>query len=438
MSETESTPADIGKVLTNAAMEGRTEVVRRLLSEMSAGERRKYGPPALAWAAWQGESEPVRALLDAGIAIDPNSSDFIRALHAAASRGKVAVLRLLLDAGANIDARDNARRTALHHVARLSKFASRRDAGEAARLLLERGADANAVDTDGWTPMACASQRGLTEVLRELRAHGVADRISLLDVVESGNLSCVQEVLDTGADLLERDRDGNTALHRAAEGNDARGEYTAILRLLLRRGMDPDGRNKDRLTPLHLAACVGNVAGIEALIEAGADVNANAPEIPPLCFAIWQSNEEAAFALVRHGATAEGLSGDSLVYIALREGMEGLAVLLLNQTGELPPLPRNPRSKTALMLAAEQGFQTAADLLLKLGADPNEVRPRQERSALMYAAARGHSEVVILLLAAGADPNYSISDGRTALALARRSRRTEALRILEGANRQTA
>ena len=82
-----------------------------------------------------------------------------------------------------------------------------------AERLLRNGADANAADHDGWTPLHWACQNG----------HGDVARLLLVD---------------HGADANAADNTGETPLHVACSGG-----HGDIARLLLERGADP-GRDR--------------------------------------------------------------------------------------------------------------------------------------------------------------------------------------------------
>jgi hypothetical protein len=107
-----------------------------------------------------------------------------RELLDAASDGDAARVKELLRKGANVNARDESGHTPLHHAAY-------RGHAEVAELLLERGADVNARDKDGHTPLHWAAAEGYADVARLL--------------------------LERGADPSIRDRDGRTPLDVARE-----------------------------------------------------------------------------------------------------------------------------------------------------------------------------------------------------------------------------
>ena len=66
---------------------------------------------------------------------------------------------------------------------------------------------------------------------------------------KNGHAETVSLLLDNGADINAKNRDGQTALHVAAKyGHDA------IVSLLLDNGADIEAKNIDGSTPLHRAA----------------------------------------------------------------------------------------------------------------------------------------------------------------------------------------
>ena len=126
----------------------------------------------------------------------------------------------------------------LHYAANFEKF-------EVVQKLIEYGADIDAVDEDGWTPLGWAS-RGRT--------------------FEDG--SVIRLLLERGADVNSRaDDDGFTPLHRAS----AYGAPLEVLRLLLDHGADVEAVNGDGETPLQIVGQneyvdQGRIDGITSLL----------------------------------------------------------------------------------------------------------------------------------------------------------------------------
>jgi truncated hemoglobin YjbI len=95
-------------------------------------------------------------------------------------------------------------------------------------------------------------------------------RTLLQEAVGTGNLALVELLLDLGADL-------NAGTHPAlySVANECRTGGAAIVRTLIRHGADVNAcKNVKRCTPLHMAARRGNLQIAEALLDAGADLEA--------------------------------------------------------------------------------------------------------------------------------------------------------------------
>jgi len=125
-------------------------------------------------------------------------------------------------------------------------------------LLLRAGADLNAPDEAGRTPLFLAVQEGSYEVASYLVAHG--------------------------ANVLAPDRDGTTPLHCAAEWG-----HPDLIRLLLASGADAGARDAYNRTPLQAACDKWNVSipklaadpsieGLEPTLRAGFNAPPNCPK----------------------------------------------------------------------------------------------------------------------------------------------------------------
>ncbi len=118
-------------------------------------------------AASLGQLEQLRECLrDAG-SLNSYSPDGFTALHFACYFGQPEAARLLLEQGANVDAVANnqTRVMPLHSAASARNLA-------AVRLLLERGAPVNARQQAGWVPIHAAAQNGDGEMADLLLKHG--------------------------------------------------------------------------------------------------------------------------------------------------------------------------------------------------------------------------------------------------------------------------
>ena len=128
------------------------------------------------------------------------------------------------------------------------------------------------VDCADWNTAAFFEVAGVLDVTRCLQIGADPDardkdgKSPLHFATDNGSAEAVMALLDASADHDVWDRSGFTPLHRAA----AHGNAEAVT-ALLDAGADPNIRGEAGMTPLHGAGTAGAVA---ALIEAGADPNA--------------------------------------------------------------------------------------------------------------------------------------------------------------------
>ena len=147
------------------------------------------------------------------------------------------------------------------------------------RQLLEQGADINAKSgVFEWAPLHIAIALRKTKIIELL--------------------------IEKGADLEALDRDQRTPLHIAALSGfieDAK-PYTDIAKFLIEKGAKVNARDNSQSTPLHFAAFRGNVSMTELLIKKGADVNAvDKNGMTPAMVADWQKHPKTTALIRKHG-----------------------------------------------------------------------------------------------------------------------------------------
>jgi ankyrin repeat protein len=193
-----------------------------------------------------------------------------RQLREAAQQGSAAQVRKALEHGADVEARDNTGATPL-------LIATHHNHVDAAKVLIDAGADVNAKDRIHDSPYLYAGARGYNAILRMTLAHG--------------------------ADLTSTNRYGGTALIPAAE----RGHVETV-NLLIAAGVDVNHVNNLHWTALLEAILLGNggvshTAIVRALIQGGADVNlADGDGVTPLSHARQRGYKDIEALLVRAGA----------------------------------------------------------------------------------------------------------------------------------------
>jgi ankyrin repeat protein len=186
---------------------------------------------------------------------------------------------------------------------------------------------------------------------------------------------------------------------------------------LLKRGADPNAQNALDLTPLYFAAASGQTPVMEALLRAGAKVNASSPYGSPLTFAAMTGSAPAAQILLARGADINPWRADGInvLMMAVRAGNAEIVDELLRR--KVAVNAKDNDGATALMFAAKEGHEAIGRVLLGSGAAVDAADSRRW-TALMYAAVNGHAGFVRLLLEKGANANAREAKGRTPLLLA--------------------
>lgn len=162
------------------------------------------------------------------------------------------------------------------------------------------------------------------------------------------------------------------------------------------------------------AAENGDYKAVEALLKAGADVNAEGyyRHQTALMCAAKNGHADIAELLLKRGANINAKGDDGETALMLAKSAE-IAELLLKHGADV-----NAKSdflgETALMLAAESGYTDVTELLLKHGANVN-AKSKEGWTALMYAAMGGHIKIVNILIGEGAYVNAREKGGHTAL-----------------------
>ncbi|MGX2997826.1 ankyrin repeat domain-containing protein [Streptomyces sp. JNUCC 64] len=212
------------------------------------------------------------------------------------------------------------------------------DAAEAelARLL-STGADPDAPDEDGVTPLYHAAVQGAAGPVRLLLAAGAspdrpggAEGLPLCAAATWGHTDAVRELLAAGARPDAPEEDGRTALGWAV-----RGGHHETVEALLAAGADPDLSGPDDGPPLCAAATRGSPAIVRALLDRGATAGrARALELARHWAALDVADELTASLLRTRPVTAGGPPRVSVRRTTGPDGTERVEVLLLGPDGE--------------------------------------------------------------------------------------------------------
>ncbi|MEH6517774.1 MAG: ankyrin repeat domain-containing protein [Halioglobus sp.] len=164
------------------------------------------------------------------------------------------------------------------------------------------------------------------------------------------------------------------------------------------------------------AAAQGNVAEVNVLLEAGADIDFTLPNDTPkwgylvstaLETASGKGHADVVELLLQKGAKTRTDKSRGLYAATWAGGRGHTETLLLLLKHENPDAEHlNPLFGPALIGATRNQHLTTIRALLTAGVDPNWYTPRgsSPKPAILIAAAPGHEETFLILLEAGADP----------------------------------
>jgi ankyrin repeat protein len=302
--------------------------------------------------------------------------------------------------------------------------AARTGNAEAVRMLIARGADANARESSlGETALMWAAAENHPEAVRALIEHGAdpnARSDKLVYPKDRFGLEGVTTILPRG---------NWTALMYAAR----QGSLEAA-RTLAEMGADLNLADPDGTTALELAILNGHFDTAGALTEKGADPNiADSTGMAALYAAVDMNTLGEIYGRPARPST-DKLSALDLITILLAHGANPNAALkspTLNRA-HTPGEPSLGEGTTPLMRAAKNGDTAAIRVLMAHGADVS-LKQKNGTTALMLAAGVGRGtgvfakdyateaellDAVKFLTESGADVNAANDSGQTALHIA--------------------
>ena len=368
------------------------------------------------------------------------------ALHLAVGSNSLAVVSTLLRAGALVNAQDINDYTPLHYAA-LRVGPNRFPEGpEVITALIANGADPHAPNVHGDTSLQLVKERSdSTEFLaafddeavaafreKQRQAEREAREMEVERQVRKSRVSCKNwntptffrhATADDVTRCLEtknpnaKDGQGRSPMHVAAlEG------MSAVVAALSKAGADPNALDGKGRTPLHLVAVFGDSPeAVSALVKAGADLDAtDGKGRTPLEYAEKFGEAPAVVAALRSAEV--DASAPALADVAgsckdwntpgffRRATPEDLTRCLETQD----PNARNENGRTPMHYAAQGTSPALVTVLAEAGAELNAPDGKGGWTPLHLAAWFSKTpSVVAALLAAGADPAAADKAGKT-------------------------
>jgi ankyrin repeat protein len=168
------------------------------------------------------------------------------ALHFAARYSIAKICEMLIDTGYDVNGRTDTLFTPLI----LCCVRSDRDSVKVAKLLIESGADLATKDEIGNTVLHVACFQGAVDVVQllidakaDVNAQNHNGKTPLMNSVK--NIEVAKLLIENGADLANKDNDGNTALYLACYES-----AVDVVKLLIDAKADVNAQNNDGMTPL--------------------------------------------------------------------------------------------------------------------------------------------------------------------------------------------
>uniref|UniRef100_A0A672JBF1 Poly [ADP-ribose] polymerase n=1 Tax=Salarias fasciatus TaxID=181472 RepID=A0A672JBF1_SALFA len=337
-------------------------------------------------------------------------------LHLAAGYNRVRIVQLLLQHGADVHAKDKGGLVPLHNACSYGHY-------EVTELLLKHGACVNAMDLWQFTPLHEAASKNRVEVCSLLLSHGadptllnchskssvdmaptpeLKERLtyefkghSLLQAAREADMAKAKKTLALEIINFKHPHTHETALHCAVASPHPKRKQ--VTELLLRKGANVNEKNKDFMTPLHVAAERAHNDIMEVLQKHGAKVNAlDTLGQTALHRAALAGHLQTCRLLLGYGADASLVSLQG--FTAAQMGNEAVQQIL----NENVPV-RNSDVDYRLLEAAKAGdLDTVKSLCTAQNVNCRDLEGRHS-TPLHFAAGYNRVSVVEYLLHHGAD-----------------------------------
>ena len=272
---------------------------------------------------------------------------------------------------------------------------------DTAKILIENGANINAVDIEGWSALSYAVNNGDIEIAKLLLENKAKIKDELLIAIKSpiveSRINMMKLLIDNKANI----------------------NYT-----------DENGFN-----PLNIAIESGNMELTKFLITNGANVNSLMQDgVSLIGYAIAQNNMDLLQILIENGANVNYTNGDSWadtpLKTASRLGLDNVVRILLTRNADINAVDMN--GNTALHTAALNSQLSVVKLLLEK--NPNlDIQNKVGNTALHLAVISGNIDIVGELVLKGANTRIRNNDGKYPRDIARANNSAAIFEVLREA-----
>ncbi|HWE93859.1 MAG TPA: ankyrin repeat domain-containing protein [Tepidisphaeraceae bacterium] len=342
----------------------KSEALKAVLDQQPNLAKRRLesfrGQSLLQEAAYRGNLIAVKLLVERGASLNDETPTESTPLHQAVENGKVEVAQFLLEHGADINAKE------LGHGPTPLQEALLHKQPEMAAVLIKAGAKPNFY-TEAATGDLAGLQRDYLQDMTVLSRPDGRGRSALVYAAATGHIDSAKLLISLGARDFPADRDDREAAEWAV-----REKNLQMTRLLLDAGSNPNLFSSAMgvdipvdfvrallehkpdlnyvaergLRPLHLAAAYDLTNVMQLLLDAGADINATTTEGSMLfCGPLFQK-------------------GDTPLHVAAENGFLSSAEFLVRHGAKVNV--RNADGQTPLHFAAASHFPKVAEPMTRI------------------------------------------------------------------------
>lgn len=332
--------------------------------------------------------EMVQILIQSGANIEARCYGDDTPLICAAAHGCDEILSILIEAGADLEAVDNRGNTALIKAIRSHQIGC-------TYIFIKAGANLEARSNIGFTPLMHAveyinenspeTENIINEIISYLISAGANIHAKCRGVTAfmiaamRGNQDACYLLLEAGANINERDDQGETALILIADYK----KNHKMIKCLIKLGLNVNEQDNEGMTALMYASFYNRYDNARVLLLNHADTE------------IRDKNGRTA---IMHAITNKATKTFDLLLLA------GARTDVVDQSG-----------KSLLVLDAEHGYMHTLACLARQGLNPGVV-DENGRTLLMIAAQKGLSaDAVVALINAGVNIEAKDNFGKTAL-----------------------
>lgn len=272
---------------------------------------------------------------------------------------------------------------------------------DTAKILIENGADVNAVDIEGWSALSYAVNNGDIEIAKLLLENKAKIKDELLIAIKSpiveSSINIMKLLIDNKANINYADENGFNPLNITIESGDM--ELTKFL--------------------------ITNGANVNSLMQDGVSL---------IGYAIAQNNMDLLQMLIENGANVNYTGGDSWantpLQTASRLGLDNVVRILLTRNADINAVDIN--GNTALHTAALNSQLSVVKLLLEK--NPNlDIQNKVGNTALHLAVISGNIDIVGELVLKGANTRIRNNDGKYPRDIARANNSAAIFEVLREA-----